>query len=115
MWEVDPKATKQFIEAYWSAHIDDWTKLAMDRHGSFDERLEIPWEHEYKGGPVFFVADGASMYCAGSDLVRAAVILSKLSGKKEPFIWAKRLAHRYVETRNSKTGISYTSALSQVN
>jgi len=107
MWEVDPQATKQFIDAFWSGHILDWSNLDMDRHGNMNERLEKPWEHEYKGGPVFFEGRGLSFINTGNDLIYAAAWLTKLSGDKEPLVWAKRLAHRYVETRHPKTGISY--------
>ena len=31
MWEVNSKETKRFIEAFWSAHILDWSNLDMDR------------------------------------------------------------------------------------
>ncbi|MHC4464183.1 MAG: ankyrin repeat domain-containing protein [Planctomycetota bacterium] len=109
MWDVDPQATKQFIEAFWSAHILDWSNLDMNRHGNFGERLERPWEHEYKGGSVFFkskVSWTTSFSTTGSDLSYAAAILYKLSGQKEPLTWAKRLVRRYVETRHPKTGIS---------
>jgi len=110
MWEVDPNATKQFIEAFWSAHILDWSNLDMNRHSDFGEFLEKPWDHEYKGGPVFFESVkpwGRSFLCTGTDLVYAATWLVKLSGEKEPFPWAERLAYRYVETRHPNTGISY--------
>ncbi|MFQ6035132.1 MAG: pectate lyase, partial [Sedimentisphaerales bacterium] len=40
MWQVDPEATKTFIEAFWSAHIIDWSNLDMNRHGKMNERLE---------------------------------------------------------------------------
>ena len=108
MWEVDSSATRQFIEALWSAHILDWSNLDMNRYEVVSERFENPWRHEYKGGPVFFRSkrsDGMSFMSAGSDLFYAAVLLSKLSGEKEPLVWGKRLAHRYVETRNANTGI----------
>ena len=108
MWDVDPKATKQFIEAFWSAHILDWSNLDMNRHGSLSSSLEIPWKHEYKGGPVFLdSSSGTSFMNTGFDLVYAALSLTKFSGSKEPLVWAKRLAHRYVDTRHPKTGISY--------
>jgi pectate lyase len=109
MWEVNSSATKQFIEAFWSAHILDWSNLDMNRYEVVSERFENPWRHEYKGGPVFFRSkrsDGMSFMSAGSDLYYAASFLSKLSGEKEPLVWGKRLAHRYVETRNVSTGIS---------
>lgn len=31
MWSVDSKATKTFIESFWSAHILDWSNLDMNR------------------------------------------------------------------------------------
>jgi len=106
MWEVDPNATKQFIEAFWSAHIMDWSNLDMNRHASLSESLEVPWKHEYVGGPVFFKSWGFSVLITGSDLCYAAATLSMLSGERKPLIWGKRLAYRYVETRNRKTGFS---------
>jgi len=108
MWEVDPKATKQFIEAFWSGHILDWSNLDMDRHCyEMKAALEKPWKHEYKGGHAFFKGKGLSFSNTGSDLIYAAAWLTKLSGQKEPLVWAKRLAYRYVETRHPKTGISH--------
>jgi len=76
----------------------------MDRIGSLG-RLNAPkgWDHEYKGGPVF---KGLPFDATGSDLYHAAATLFKLSGQENPLIWGKRLAHRYVETRDSRVGIS---------
>ena len=34
MWKINPKATEQFIESFWSAHIVDWSNLDMNRIGS---------------------------------------------------------------------------------
>src|SRR4030042_3764798 len=46
MWEADPNATKQFIEAFWSGHILDWSNLNMDRHCyRMSEPLGKPWKH----------------------------------------------------------------------
>jgi len=107
MWEVDPQATKRFIEAFWSGHILNWSNLDMDRHCyQMSQPLKKPWDHEYKGGPVFFGGKGFDPISTGSDLFYAAAVLTKLSGDKDPLVWSKRLAHRYVEARNPKTGIS---------
>ena len=105
MWEVNPEATKQFLETFWSAHILDWSNLEMNRHGNMKKRFGSPWEHKYEGGPVFFWGTGLSFINTGSDLFYAGAMLSKLSGEKPPLVWSKRLAYRYVETRNPKTGI----------
>jgi len=105
MWQVNPKATKKFLDSFWAAHILNWSNLEMNRHGSTKKPLDDSWQNEYKGGPVFFWGTGLSFINTGSDLFYAGAMHSKLSGQKQPLIWAKRLAYRYVETRNPKTGI----------
>jgi pectate lyase len=107
MWEVDPNATEKFIEAFWSAHIMDWSRLDMNRHAQMEKPLPRPWKQEYKGEPVFFESTNGTSISASRDLIYAAAWLTKLSAAKEPLIWGKRLAHRYVETRHPNTGISY--------
>ena len=105
MWEVDPKATRQLIESFWNSHILDWSNLDMNRHGSYTRKMGALWKNEYKGGKVFFVGRGLTFINTGSDLFYSAAMLHKFTGEKEPLVWAKRLAHRYVETRNPKTGL----------
>lgn len=104
MWEVDPAETRAVIENIWNSHILDWSKLDFNRHGT-PKKIGKPWDHAYDGGPVFFWGKGLTFINAGSDLYYAAAMLSKLDGNPEPLTWAKRLAHRYVETRDPKTGI----------
>ncbi|HCO93693.1 MAG TPA: pectate lyase [Phycisphaerales bacterium] len=105
MWQVNPQATRQFLETFWAAHILNWSNLEMNRHGSPKKQFGNPWANEYEGGPVFFWGTGLSFLNTGSDLFYAGAMLSGLSGEKAPLIWSKRLAYRYVETRNPKTGI----------
>jgi len=105
MWEVDAKATRRFIEAFWDGHILDWSNLDMNRHGFYAKEMGNLWANEYKGGNVFFVGKGLTFVNTGSDLFYAAAILHKLAGEAGPLVWAKRMAHRYVETRNPKTGL----------
>ena len=105
MWEVNPEATKRFLEAFWAAHILNWSNLEMNRHGSPKKPFSNPWNNKYEGGEVFFWGTGLSFLNTGSDMYYAAAMLTKLSGEKEPLVWGKRMAHRYVETRNPKTGI----------
>lgn len=105
MWQVNPQATRQFLETFWSAHILNWSNLEMNRHGNMKKPFGNPWENEYRAEPVFFWGTGLSFINTGSDLFYAAAMLSKLSGEAEPLVWSKRMARRYVETRNPKTGI----------
>jgi pectate lyase len=107
MWRVNPKATEQLIENMWACHILDWLNLDMNRYGPLN-RLSVSkgWDHEYKAGPVFD-GKGLSFFNTASDLIYAAVQLARLSGNKEPLVWARRLAKRYVDVRDPNTGISY--------
>jgi pectate lyase len=104
MWEVDRAATVTLIETLWNSHILDWATLDFNRHGSARPRGPL-WKSEYKGGPVFFWGKGLTFLNAASDLIYAAAMLSRFTSDAAPLTWAKRLAHRYVETRNPKTGI----------
>ena len=106
MWKVDTRATSQYIEAFWSAHVIDWSNLDMNRHAKNDAHLEKPWNQEYEGGSAFD-GEGLSFFNTASDLIYAAVELARLSGNNEPLVWAKRLARRYIEVRDPNTGISY--------
>jgi len=106
MWKADPEGTKRYIEAMWNAHILDWANLDFNRHGPYDAPEGVLWDHEYKGGDVFFWGKGLTFVNAGSDLYYAAALLAKLSGEEAPLVWAKRLARRYVETRQGDIGIS---------
>lgn len=105
MWQVDADKTRRFIEAFWNAHIMDWSHLDFNRHGGYKTRLGKLWDNEYRGGPVFFPSRGLTFVNTGSDLFYAGAMLHKFRGQTGPLVWAKRLAHRYVETRHPKTGL----------
>ena len=109
MWEVDSKATKKFIEAYWSAHILNWSILDMERGGKISQGLEEPWEYAYQEIPAFSQGKGIAFLSTGTSLVHAAVFLHKQSDLELPLVWSKRLTKRYIDTRHPKTGISATN------
>ncbi|MHC4442852.1 MAG: hypothetical protein ACYTF1_13930 [Planctomycetota bacterium] len=105
MWQVDPEATRQFIEAVWNAHVLQWEILDINRHGSYGGTVGKLWDHEYQGGPVYFDSKGLSFMMAGTDFFYAAALLSHFSSDDRPLVWAKRLARRYVEARHPETGL----------
>ena len=105
MWQTDPNATQEFIEAYWSAHVFDWSNLDFNRGALYSDILEEPWNHEFRGGPVPFEGKGG-FFTTGTSLTHAAALLSQFSCQKQPLIWGKRLIQRYVDTRDPKIGIS---------
>jgi pectate lyase len=106
LWTVDARATARLIEAFWNAHVLDWSRLDFNRHGRYHTPLGALWESTYAGRPVFFWGDGLTFASAGCDLYYAAATLARLSGEARPLTWATRLAGRYVETRQQPIGIS---------
>jgi pectate lyase len=104
LWEVDPVKTKTMMEDIWRGHILNWSILDFNRH-SHPIRPGKLWDNDYSGGPVFFWGKGLTFHNAGSDLYYDAAVLAKLSGDDQPLVWSKRLAHRYVETRDPMTGL----------
>ena len=106
MWRVDRDATKRFLESFWAAHIVNWSNLEMNRHGNMKKDLPGLWPEKYDPEPVFFWGTGLSFLNTGSDLFYAGAMLTHLSGDNQPLVWAKRLAYRYVETRDPNIGIS---------
>jgi pectate lyase len=106
MWEIDPEATRRYIEGLWAAHVIRWDILDFNRHGRYGESdLGRLWEHEYTGGKVPFEGKGLTFMMSGTDLVYAAAMLSHFTGDEKPMTWAKRLASRYVEARHPETGL----------
>lgn len=107
MWQVDPRATQDFIAAFWQRHILDWANLDLNRHGQYGPpppRLEWPALRDL--APVFFVGRGLSFINTGSDLFYAAAHLAAFTGLDRPRQWAERLARRYAEeTRHDATGL----------
>jgi pectate lyase len=106
MWRVDSDATKDVIEAFWSAHVVNWSNLDFNRIAYYSDDFERPWNHAYKSTPVFFKGNRGGFFVTGSSLIQAATTLHRLSGQEEPLLWSKRLAKRFVDARHPNTGIS---------
>jgi pectate lyase len=107
MHEIDPDYTAQFLGALWSAHVLRWSKLDIDQHAELSMPLPPPdWDTRYLGGPVFFQGEGRSFVSIADDLIYAACMLYRFSDNEKPLLWAKRLAHRYIECRDPNTGLS---------
>ena len=103
MWDVDPAATRRFVECFWQAHVQSWDNLNMNRHG-FDCDPTGVWDREYRGGKV--PCDGAlSFINTGTDLIYSAGLLSHFTGDDAPLVWSKRLAQRYVDIQHPETGL----------
>ncbi|HSW44889.1 MAG TPA: hypothetical protein VLM89_04905 [Phycisphaerae bacterium] len=105
LWEIDPKLTREFIESFWSNHVLDFSTLDFNRHGKYNPVPADPWGHAYVGGPIPFIGKGLTFTHTGSDLFYAAAMLSVLGDDERPLVWAKRLAGRYHEACDPRTGL----------
>jgi len=117
MWEVDPKATERYIQAFWNAHILDWSKLDMNRHGSYGKPMGELWESAFVGEKPFFHGHGLTFINTGGDLTYAAGMLFALGGDEAALRWSIRLAEQYVKARHPKTGLGvyqYSQPLRQL-
>jgi len=97
LYEVDPQATRRFIESYWRAHVDlDSPWLMFGRHAKMD-RSEP--RGRVRPGELAFTLSGADLFYA------AAFLFSKT---QDP-LWRNRavkLAGRFAELKDPKTGLA---------
>jgi pectate lyase len=103
MYEVNPSATVKFIKAFWNAHILDWGKLDMNRHGHYEDEPGKLWAHEFEGAEAFFEGDGLTFINAGTDLIYAGLMLYRFTGEKGALDWSLKLAGQYVNARHPDT------------
>jgi pectate lyase len=106
MHQVDAQATERFLQAFWNAHVLDWTVLDFNRHGGYDKPIGDLWDHPYIGRGVWLTTRGLTFTNTGSDLYYAAAMLHHFTGQTKPLDWAKRLHHRYRETCDPVTGMA---------
>jgi len=97
LYEVDPQATRKFIESYWTAHVDlDDPWLMFGRHAKME-----------RAGPRGKVKPGELAFIdAGADLFYAAGFL--FSKTQDP-VWRERavgLAERFARLKDPKTGLA---------
>lgn len=106
MYEVDPEATLRFIEAYWNAHVIDWSKLEMNRHGDYNKKIGPLWNSEW-GYPDdwLFEVEGLPFAAACVGMDYAALKYSELTGDKAPLTWIKRMFELYLDSRHPVTGL----------
>ncbi len=106
MWEVDPDATRRYIEAVWNGHILDWETLDFNRHAKYRPHRVTPWkEHQFRGGKVPFGGEGLTFVHSAADFAFAAAMLYRLGGEEEALRWAERLMGRFMEARHPETGL----------
>jgi pectate lyase len=105
MHDVDPAATEQYLKAFWNAHILDWGRLDMNRHGRYGKSMGALWENRFDDPEPFFEGDGLTFLNSGTDLIYAGVMLHQFIGDRGALVWSLRLAEQYVKARHPETGL----------
>jgi pectate lyase len=105
MREVDAAATARFIRAFWNAHVYDWSRLEIGRHGQYSQAPGALWESPFASPEPFIKTRGLSFLNAGNDLIYSGAFLYMLTGESGALEWSKRLAAQYVKARHPQTGL----------
>lgn len=105
MFEANEEAAARYLRAFWNAHVTDWQRLDMNRHGPYGKPMGALWDNEFDPAEPFFEGNGLTFINCGSDLIYAAGILHRYTGDEGALRWAKRLAQQYVRARHPETGL----------
>lgn len=106
LYRVDPNVTTKFIEAFWHAHIWDWSTLLFNRHGEY-RSLENKGRTEFKNSPLPIIENTAlSFINTGSDLILASAQINNLSGNEWSLPWTYNLLSRYDQIRHPETNLA---------
>jgi pectate lyase len=67
MWRLNEAKTARLLRAIWNAHILDWGRLDMNRHGSYGRDLGPLWRHGFEDPEPFFDGQGLTFVNCGTD------------------------------------------------
>ncbi len=109
LYRIDSTATKKFIDAFWHAHIWDWSTLLFNRHGEYES-----WDRSQRFAGEFAGVDrlpliDSQALCfinTGSDLIFAGSEALRLTGDTASFDWALHLLSCYEAIRHPDTGLA---------
>lgn len=108
MHRVAPAATRKVLETIWGTHVVDWSRLDYNRHGSVRKPCVPRWNHEFQEQiEVPFAATGENLsFCnVTTPLIHCGVSLAVLNQDAGALLWTRRLAYRWQQARDPKTGL----------
>lgn len=108
MYEAQPQKTIKYLEAFWNAHVLDWTNLAMSRHGDYGIQWGQLWDSEYTDTSYDFenIGNALAFQCTANELIHSAFFISEKTGDGRPVVWAKRMLQKYIDLRNPVTKLA---------
>jgi pectate lyase len=108
LWRVDPEGTRRLLEAVWAAHILDWSVLDYNRHAHTEIPVRPEWDHAFREDlEVPFPTSGRNLSFAivTPSLIDAGAALAVLGKDTNALTWTRRLAYRWQQGRDPKTGL----------
>lgn len=111
--QVNPEKTEKFLYGFWAAHILDWQKLDLSRHGDYAKVPPTNLFSLYQPAPVIDPKHlpklpetiGLTFVNASTDLIYAASFYTQYQGDIYAQMWAKHLYKQFVLARNPQTGM----------
>ena len=127
-YEIDPEKTAEIVRTIWMGHILEeqdenknpigWLTLNFNRHANYTKEInedlkKKTWDNVdayddnyYLNDPFYRVkAGGSPFFLAASEYISAAVELYERQNDETALLWAKRLAYRFANLADKKTGV----------
>ena len=111
-FEIAPDKAEAMVKQVWMGHIIDWKSLWFNRHASYGKVVKesATWDNteqfiDNPEDPFIRDHEGQSFFVAASEYLHFATELYKRTGDEKALLWAKRLAYKYVNAKDSITGM----------
>lgn len=108
LWRVNATATRRLLENIWGAHVLDWELLDYNRHARTDLPSPPQWQHPFRENiqvPFPTEARNLSFALVTPSLTAAGTALAVLANDTNALLWTRRLAWRWQQGRDPKTGL----------
>ncbi|ASA55248.1 pectate lyase [Vibrio gazogenes] len=111
--QIRPEVTTHYLKGFWAAHVTDWQKLDLTRHGEYGRPFSENIFQQHVPEPVVDPRQwpdlpetvGLTFVNASTDLIYAAVHYYRYTGEQDALNWAKHLYHQFVLARHPETGM----------
>lgn len=111
-FDIDPEKAAAIVKQTWMGHIIKWDSLWFNRHATYGKVVQeaSTWSNteqfiENPEDPFIRDHEGQSFFIAASEYIHFATELYKETGDETALLWAKRLCYKYVNAKDSITGM----------
>lgn len=109
--QVNPEVTERFLQGFWAAHVMDWQRLDLSRHGQYQQIVPDALFSRHTPQtvvdptrwPELPETVGLTFVNAATDLIYAASHYFKYTGDSDAKCWAKHLYQQFVLARHPET------------